>query len=256
MSVTTEKIIELEHVDKWFPGPGRNAAPRETLRDITLSVGQEDILTILGPSGCGKSTLLNCIAGLESYQGSIQVNGVPVTTPSPDMAVVFQAPHLLPWRTVRGNTRYGLELSKIAPKSEWDERVDEALDVVGLHDSADLYPRQLSGGMQQRVNIARALAVRPSVLLMDEPFGALDAITKERMQEQLQKIVSLEHLSVVFITHDIGEAIYLGNRVAVMSRNPGAIRLVREIPEERPRALSYKRSAGFQEIYSELWDAL
>jgi NitT/TauT family transport system ATP-binding protein len=256
VSATTEKIIELDHVDKWFPGAGRNAEPRDTLREVSLSVGPEDILTVLGPSGCGKSTLLNCIAGLESYQGSIKVNGVPVTTPSPDVAVVFQSPHLLPWRTVRGNAVYGLELSRLAPKSEWAERVDEALEVVGLTDSAELYPRQLSGGMQQRVNIARALAVHPRVLLMDEPFGALDAITKERMQEQLQKIVSLEHLSVLFITHDIGEAIYLGNRVAVMSKNPGAIRLIREVPEDRPRALSYKRSAAFQELYSELWDAL
>ncbi len=255
-TATNEPIIEMTNVDKWFPGPGRKSEPRETLREITLSVGPEEILTILGPSGCGKSTLLNCIAGLESYQGMIKVHGTPVTEPNPDAAVVFQAPHLLPWRTVRGNARYGLELAKLVPRSEWAARVDEALQVVGLHDSADLYPRQLSGGMQQRVNIARALAVHPRVLLMDEPFGALDAITKERMQEELQKIVALEHLSVVFITHDIGEAIYLGNRVAVMSKNPGAIRLVREIPEPRPRELAYKRSAKFQELYTELWEAL
>lgn len=256
MSTLTETTVAIRDVEKWFPRSGRSAEEVEILRDITLSVGQDEILTILGPSGCGKSTLLNCIAGLESYEGTIEINGKPVDGPSSDVAVVFQAPHLLPWRTVRGNAVYGLELSRCAPRSEWDQRVDEALEIVGLHDAADLYPRQLSGGMQQRVNIARALAVHPRVLLMDEPFGALDAITKERMQEELQRIVALEKLTVVFITHDIGEAVYLGNRVAVMSKNPGTIRLVQEIPEERPRALSYKRSAAFQELYSQLWEAL
>ncbi len=256
MSTLTEATVAIRDVDKWFPRSGKGREETEILRSITLSVGTDEILTVLGPSGCGKSTLLNCIAGLEGYEGSIEVNGQPVVGPCDDVAVVFQSPNLLPWRTVRGNTLYGLELSKVAPRSEWKERVDEALDVVGLHDSADLYPRQLSGGMQQRVNIARALAVRPRVLLMDEPFGALDAITKERMQEELQRIVALERLSVVFITHDIGEAIYLGNRVAVMGKNPGTIRLVQEIPEERPRALTYKRTAAFQELYSQLWDAL
>lgn len=256
MSTLAEPSIAIRDVEKWFPGSGRSRDEVEILHDVTLSVGTDEILTILGPSGCGKSTLLNCIAGLERFEGSIEVSGKPVTGPSSDAAVVFQAPHLLPWRTVRGNTVYGLELSGVAPRSEWKQRVDEALEIVGLHDAAELYPRQLSGGMQQRVNIARALAVRPRVLLMDEPFGALDAITKERMQEELQRIVALEKLTVVFITHDIGEAIYLGNRVAVMAKNPGTIKLVREIPEERPRALTYKRSAAFQELYSELWDAL
>jgi NitT/TauT family transport system ATP-binding protein len=256
VSVLTETAVEVQSVSKWFPRSGKADEERKILEDVSVSAAVDEILTVLGPSGCGKSTLLNCIAGLEKYEGTISVNGRAVQGPSTDVAVVFQAPHLLPWRTVRGNTRYGLELSKSAPKSEWEARVDEALEVVGLHGSGDMYPRQLSGGMQQRVNIARALAVHPRVLLMDEPFGALDAITKERMQEELQRIVALEHLSVVFITHDIGEAIYLGNRVAVMGTDPGVIRLVKEIPEERPRPLSYKRSAEFQELYSQLWDAL
>ena len=256
MSVVTETTVVLEGVSKSFYRSGRRAQRREVLRDISLTVGADEILTVLGPSGCGKSTLLNCVAGLEDYEGSITVSGRAVKEPSTEVAVVFQAPQLLPWRTVRGNTRYGLEMSKAAPRAEWDERVDEALGVVGLRDSADLYPRQLSGGMQQRVNIARALAVRPRVLLMDEPFGALDAITKERMQEELQRIVALERLSVVFITHDISEAIYLGNRVAVMGVVPGGFRAVREIPEPRPRALSYKRSGAFQDLYTELWNLL
>jgi ABC-type nitrate/sulfonate/bicarbonate transport system ATPase subunit len=254
--VATETTVVIEGVNKSFQRSGRRAGSFEVLRDVGLTVGADEILTVLGPSGCGKSTLLNCIAGLEPYDGSIAVNGKPVKEPSTDVAVVFQAPELLPWRTVRSNTRYGLELSRSAPKSEWNDRVDEALEVVGLSDSADLYPRQLSGGMQQRVNIARALAVRPRVLLMDEPFGAVDAITKERMQEELQRIVAVERLSVAFITHDIGEAIYLGNRVAVMGTNPGCIRQVHEIPVPRPRPLSYKRSPEFQDLYQQLWDAL
>ena len=254
MSVSTEApTVEIEHVGKTFKRSGQNF---EVLRDVTLTVGVDEVLTVLGPSGCGKSTLLNCIAGLEPYDGRITVNRREVRTPSTEVAVVFQAPELLPWRTVRGNARYGLELSKAVPKSEWNERVDEALEVVGLRDSADLYPRQLSGGMQQRVNIARALAVHPRVLLMDEPFGALDAITKERLQEELQKIVASERLSVVFITHDISEAIYLGNHVAVMCMNPGGVRLIQEIPEPRPRELSYKRSPAFQELCTQLWESL
>ncbi|MBO0768370.1 MAG: ABC transporter ATP-binding protein [Solirubrobacterales bacterium] len=254
MSVTTEApTVEIRNVGKTFKRSGHSF---EVLKDVTLAVGLDEILTVLGPSGCGKSTLLNCIAGLETYDGLITVNQREVRTPSTEVAVVFQAPELLPWRTVRGNARYGLELSKAAPKSEWNQRIDAALEVVGLSDSADLYPRQLSGGMQQRVNIARALAVRPRVLLMDEPFGALDAITKERMQEELQRIVASERLTVVFITHDISEAIYLGNRVAVMSKNPGGVRLIQEIAEPRPRELSYKRSPGFQELYTQLWSSL
>jgi NitT/TauT family transport system ATP-binding protein len=256
VSVATEAAVVLDGVSKTFTSPGRDPRPREVLRDVALTVGEDEILTVLGPSGCGKSTLLNCVAGLEDYDGSITVGGRRVTAPDTDVAVVFQNPQLLPWRTVSGNARYGLELSKRVPKGEWDDRVAEALEVVGLSDCDDLYPRQLSGGMQQRVNIARALAVRPRVLLMDEPFGALDAITKERMQEELQRIVARERPSVVFITHDIGEAIYLGNRVAVMGTNPGCVREVVEVPEGRPRALTFKRTAEFQALYSRLWDAL
>jgi NitT/TauT family transport system ATP-binding protein len=248
--------VVVDHVSKRFAAARKGSGTKDVLEDICLSVGEEEILTVLGQSGCGKTTLLNCIAGLEDFEGMITVHGREVREPGTEVAVVFQSPHLLPWRTVKANARYGLELNRSAPRSEWDERVETALRIVGLSESAGLLPRQLSGGMQQRVNIARALAIRPRVLLMDEPFGALDAITKERMQEELQRVVAQEKLSVVFITHDIAEAVYLGDRVVVMDSDPGSVKLVLDVPEQRPRLLSYKRSAPFQELYTRLWEAL
>jgi ABC-type nitrate/sulfonate/bicarbonate transport system ATPase subunit len=247
--------IEFRDVSKQFANRRRAASAVTVLRQIDLDVYENEIVCVLGPSGCGKTTLLNCAAGLEDYEGSIRINGRQADRPLPEVAVVFQAPHLLPWRTVRKNTRYGLELGRTAPRAEWPQRVDEAIRVVGLDHAVDRYPRQLSGGMQQRVNIARALAVRPEVLLMDEPFGALDALTKERMQEELQRIVAEEQLTVVFITHDIGEAIYLGDRVVVMSAS-GQVRLSHDVGVPRPRDIEFKRSAEFQRVYSTLWDAL
>lgn len=248
--------IEFTSVGKAFPAGRSSTAPVHVLDDINLSVRKNEIVCILGPSGCGKSTLLNCAAGLEAYEGSIRINGELVQEPRPDVAVVFQAPHLLPWRNVLKNTQYGLELRRDIPRSQWPELIKEAVRVVGLSAVMNRYPRQLSGGMQQRVNIARALAVKPEVMLMDEPFGALDALTKERMQEELQRIVAEEQLTVVFITHDIGEAIYLGDRVVVMSTNPGRVRLSYDVTAPRPRSLDFKRSSEFQEIYSTLWEAL
>jgi NitT/TauT family transport system ATP-binding protein len=248
--------IDIRNVSKTFPARRRGAPAVDVLRQVDLSVGRSEIVCVLGPSGCGKSTLLNCVAGLERYDGSIRVNGREVRGPNPEVAVVFQAPHLLPWRNVRRNTQYGLELRGSVPRSQWAGRVDEAVRIVGLTGAIDRFPRQLSGGMQQRVNLARAIAVKPEVLLMDEPFGALDALTKERMQEELQRIVAEEQLTVVFITHDIGEAIYLGDRVVVMSANPGQVRLSREVDRPRPRGIDFKRSSAFQEMYTELWEAL
>jgi NitT/TauT family transport system ATP-binding protein len=254
-SVASREVqIDFNGVGKIFQKP--KSAPVEVLRDVDLQVYRNEIVCVLGPSGCGKTTLMNCAAGLETYDGSITVSGKQAPRPLSEVAVVFQAPHLLPWRTVRRNTQYGLEMRKSVPKAEWPRRADGAIDLVGLSHATDRYPRQLSGGMQQRVNIARALAVQPEVLLMDEPFGALDALTKERMQEELQRIVVKEQLTVMFITHDIGEAIYLGDRVVVMSMNPGSIRLSIEIDTPRPRSIDFKRTAEFQEIYSTLWQAL
>jgi NitT/TauT family transport system ATP-binding protein len=252
----TQATIALSGVSKVFRGKRRDAPDVEVLHEVDLSVRRNEIVCVLGPSGCGKSTLLNCVAGLEPYDGTICVNGEQVTGPRLDTAVVFQAPHLLPWRNVRRNTQYGLELRKDLPRSEWPGRVDNAIEVVGLSHAENRYPRQLSGGMQQRVNLARALAVNPQILLMDEPFGALDALTKEKMQEEVQRIVTDEGLTVLFITHDISEAIYLGDHVVVMSANPGQIRLTIDVDEPRPRGIEFKRSRRFQELYALLWEAL
>jgi NitT/TauT family transport system ATP-binding protein len=256
MTMNTDVKIDFRSVSKVFPTRRGQARSVEVLRNVDLAVHKNEIVCVLGPSGCGKTTLLNCAAGLEIYDGSISVNGHEMDRVRPEVAVVFQAPELLPWRNVRRNTRYGLEMRHSIARSEWPQRVDEAIRIVGLGHAADRFPRQLSGGMQQRVNIARALAVRPEILLMDEPFGALDALTKERMQEELQRIVAEQQLTVMFITHDIGEAIYLGDKVIVMSANPGQVKLSYDIDVQRPRSIEFKRSAEFQRIYSTLWEAL
>jgi NitT/TauT family transport system ATP-binding protein len=248
--------IRFDGVSKTFPARRSGQNDVEVLNDVDLTVRDNEIVCVIGPSGCGKSTLMNCAAGLEQFDGSITINGREIAGPEPEVAVVFQAATLLPWRNVRRNTCYGLELRRDIPKSEWAGRVDEAVRMVGLSNAVDRYPRQLSGGMQQRVNIARALAVRPEVLLMDEPFGALDALTKERMQEELQRIVVEEGLTVIFITHDISEALYLGDRVVVMNSNPGQIKISQEVGVPRPRGIEFKRSEEFQKMYSKLWEAL
>jgi NitT/TauT family transport system ATP-binding protein len=256
MSTGSGIKIDFRNVSKVFPARRKQARAVEVLKGIDLAVHDNEIVCVLGPSGCGKTTLLNCAAGLESYDGSISVNGREMDRVRPEVAVVFQAPELLPWRNVRKNAQYGLEMRHATPRAQWPQRADEAIRIVGLEHAADRFPGQLSGGMRQRVNIARALAVGPEILLMDEPFGALDALTKERMQEELQRIVAEQQLTVVFITHDIGEAIYLGDRVIVMSANPGQVKRSLTVEQPRPRSIAFKRSAEFQELYSTLWDAL
>jgi NitT/TauT family transport system ATP-binding protein len=242
--------VSLTSVGKTFV-----SGARPVLQDISLEVPPGETLTIIGPSGSGKSTLLNCIAGMEPYAGSIVIDGDPVRKPRRSVATVFQAPHLLPWRTTMGNIQYGMQLQGLDAAAR-RERADSLLDLVGLRKARDQYPAQLSGGMRQRVNIARALAVRPSVLLMDEPFGALDAISKEHLQAELQDIVTSQRLTVIFITHDISEAIFLGDRAVVLSSDPGRIAAELTIDEPRPRPLEWKRSAPFQEFCSFLWQEL
>jgi NitT/TauT family transport system ATP-binding protein len=242
--------VSLTSVCKTFT-PGTNPV----LEDISLEVSPGETVTIIGPSGSGKSTLLNCIAGMEPYTGSIVIDGDPVRKPRRSVAMVFQAPHLLPWRTTLGNIQYGMQLQSL-DKNAQRERAESLLDLVGLRNARDRYPAQLSGGMQQRVNIARALAVRPDVLLMDEPFGALDAISKEHLQAELEEIVTSQRLTMIFITHDISEAIFLGDRVVVLSSDPGRIATELKVELPRPRPLEWKRSAPFQEFYSFLWQEL
>jgi len=224
------------------------------LSDVTLSLADGEFMAIVGPSGCGKTTLLNIVAGLLPYDiGAVSIDGARINGPGVDRAVVFQHSSLLPWRTIAGNVRYGMELQQRFDAATMRERTDYFTQLVGLAGFEKHYPSELSGGMQQRVNLARALASDPAVLLMDEPFAALDAQTREHMQAELLKIWSQARKTVLFITHQINEAVYLADRVAVMSGRPGTVKGVLDIPYERPRSLSVKRDARFLEIEDTIW---
>ena len=224
------------------------------LANVSLSVEAGEFVAIVGPSGCGKTTLLNIVAGLLSYDdGSVSIDGQTVRGPGINRAVVFQHASLLPWRTIAGNVRYGMELQKRFDAAAMRERTNAFITLVGLAGFEQHYPSELSGGMQQRVNLARALASDPAVLLMDEPFAALDAQTREHMQLELLKIWSQARKTVVFITHQINEAIYLADRVAVMSPRPGTVKGVFAVPFDRPRPLALKRDPRFLEIEDAIW---
>jgi NitT/TauT family transport system ATP-binding protein len=224
------------------------------LSDVSLSVADGEFMAIVGPSGCGKTTLLNIVAGLLPYEtGSVSIDGRRVAGPGVDRAVVFQQASLLPWRTVTGNVRYGMEMQGRFDRAAMAQRSDYFIKLVGLSGFERHYPSELSGGMQQRVNLARATAADPLVLLMDEPFAALDAQTRELMQAELLKIWAADHKTVVFITHQINEAVYLADRVAVLSPRPGRVKAVVAIPFERPRPLSLKREPRFLEMEDAIW---
>ena len=226
---------------------------------LTLDIAAGECLTMVGPSGCGKTSLLNALAGLVRLaRGEIRVDGSPVRGPAIDRAVVFQDYALLPWRTVRDNVAFGLTLAaRRATAHDLDRRVDAALALVGLTGFARSYPHQLSGGMKQRVGIARALVVEPALLLMDEPFAAVDAITRELMQDELLKILQARRMTVVFVTHSIDEAIALGDRIAVMTPRPGRIREVIAVPFPRPRVAAVLRvTPAYHELREHIWDGL
>ncbi|MER8479190.1 MULTISPECIES: ABC transporter ATP-binding protein [unclassified Mesorhizobium] len=208
-------------------------APKIALTNTNLEIEQGEFVCLLGPSGCGKSTLLNVVGGLvEASTGSIKVDGRSVAQPGPDRGMVFQNYSLYPWLTVRQNIEFGPKLNRW-PKAKVSQIANELIEIVGLKEYADQFPKVLSGGMKQRVAIARALAMEPSVLLMDEPFGALDAQTRSRMQELLLDIWSRKRTTVIFVTHDIEEAVYLADRVLVMSARPG--RIIEDFRIELPR---------------------
>jgi NitT/TauT family transport system ATP-binding protein len=245
--------LQIEHVSKRY---WREKLDREViaLSDVSVSVADGEFLAIVGPSGCGKTSLLNIVAGLLPYEeGSVIIAGKKIHGPGIDRSVVFQHSSLLPWRTIAGNVRYGMELQKRFDKKTMTERVDRFIKMVGLTGFERHFPSELSVGMQQRVNLARALASDPEVLLMDEPFAALDAQTREFMQAELLKIWSEARKTVVFITHQINEAVYLADRVVVMSPRPGRIKDVFKIPFERPRTLALKRDPRFLEIEDAIW---
>jgi NitT/TauT family transport system ATP-binding protein len=210
----------------------------EALCDIDLDINDGEFVSLLGPSGCGKSTLLRIVAGLlPATSGRISVDDKVVTGPGPERAVVFQDYALFPWMTVRENVEFGLE-SRDVPRAERRATSTELLSVIGLTEFSERYPHHLSGGMKQRVSIARALAVDPSLLLMDEPFGALDAQTRRTLQDELLRIWSAYRKTVIFVTHSIEEAIYLSDRIVVMTARPGRIKAVIAVQEDRPRDLT------------------
>ena len=227
------------------------------LSDVSLSVAEGEFVAIVGPSGCGKTTLLNVVAGLLHYEvGTVAIDGARVDGPGMDRAVVFQHASLLPWRTIAGNVRYGMEMHKRFDRATMRQRTDDFIQLVGLGGFERHYPSELSGGMQQRVNLARALASDPMVLLMDEPFAALDAQTREHMQAELLKIWSGTRKTVLFITHQINEAVYLADRVVVMSPRPGRIKGVLDVPFERPRPLTMKRDPRFVGLEDAIWQMI
>lgn len=229
-------MLEVRNVSKIFFSEGDHAEDGFlALHEVNMTVADGEFVCLLGPSGCGKTTLLRMIAGLiPAERGEIHTTQGRVTGPSRDRCMVFQNFGLFPWRTVVDNVALGLELAG-APRPKREQQSREALDLVGLSGFESYWPHQISGGMQQRVGIARALTLNPSYLLMDEPFGALDAQTRERLQEELLRLWARTHSTVIFVTHSIDEAIYLADRIFVMGRNPGTLRQDIRVNLRRPR---------------------
>lgn len=227
------------------------------IKDIDFSVKEGEFITLVGPSGCGKSTLLDLLLGLTTpAKGRILIDGREIKGPGLDRGIVFQQYALFPWKTARGNIEFGLEAKGI-PKSEWKEKVEYYLDLVGLKQFADRYPHELSGGMKQRVAIARSLAFNPDVLLMDEPFAALDAQTRETLQTELLRIWEKTGKTIIFITHGIDEAVYLGERVVVLSPNPGTVKKILDIPlKHRLADADIKSNPEFIKARREVWSLL
>lgn len=245
----SQPLIVVDRVDKHYQTRGGEL---QALDRITFDVRDREFVSILGPSGCGKSTLLRIIDGLTPFDaGTITIDGRPVTGPGPDRAVVFQNFALLPWATVLDNVSFPLEARGIG-KSERRDRARATLERVGLTDFADHYPRTLSGGMQQRVGLARALAVEPRILLMDEPFGALDALTRTFLQDELLEIWSRDRKTVLFVTHAIDEAVYLSDRVVIMSPRPGRVAEIVEIPLDRNRGADVRDTPEFNELVAHM----
>jgi NitT/TauT family transport system ATP-binding protein len=251
-------LVEIQGVSKSFHKTVKDITTEvKALADVSLSIRENEFVSIIGPSGCGKTTLLKMIDGLIPYDsGKIVIDGKQVTAPGPDRAVVFQAFALLPWRTVLANVEFSLELRRL-PKEDRTNIARDYLKRVGLADFENHYPHELSGGMQQRAGLARALAVNPSILLMDEPFGAVDAQTRQLLQEELLELWQRERKTVIFITHSMDEAVYLSDRVVVMTPRPGKVSEILDVPLPRPRVSEEVRRDGkFVELTNYIWESL
>ncbi|MGI5452383.1 ABC transporter ATP-binding protein [Streptomyces sp. CA-249302] len=243
------EALRFENVTLEFPGSHRPA-----IEDVSFQIDRGKFVAVIGPSGCGKSTLLNLAAGLLApSSGRVYFGGEPVTAVNSEAAYVTQQANLLPWLSVRANVGLALKFRKV-PKQERAERIAHWIGLVGLTGFEDHYPRELSGGMRKRCAIARALIYEPSIVLMDEPFGPLDALTRLNLQQELLHLWEEQRGTLVFVTHDLNEAIYLADEVIVMSEGPGTIRRTLPVPFERPRTIgSLVESREFSEIYNDLW---
>ena len=234
----------------------KNGRPLEILEVERFAAREGEFITVIGPSGCGKSTLLHIMGGfIPADAGAIRVYGAEVKGPGPDRGMMFQEFALFPWKTVAGNVAWGLEALGYERKAI-DETVEAYLSMTGLAEFRNHYPAELSGGMKQRVALARVLAFNPKVLLMDEPFGALDAQTRETMQEEVTRLWERTKKTIVFVTHDIEEAVYLGDRVVVLTARPGRIREEVAIDLPRPRSLEIKKSLKCHEYRNYVWDLI
>ncbi|WP_019637860.1 ABC transporter ATP-binding protein [Paenibacillus fonticola] len=235
--------VKIQHVSKTYASGGGYAV--KALDNISLTIENSEFVCLLGPSGCGKSTLLKLIAGIESSSsGSVQVGGAHMSGPSPERGFVFQEHALFPWLNVRDNISFGLDMKRLDRKTK-KNTVNDYLRLLGLEKAARLYPKQLSGGMSQRVAIARALCLNPRLLLLDEPFAALDAILRQKMQEEMVRIWRRENKSFILVTHDVEEAIYLADRIIIMTPGPGTIKDNIPVSLPRPRI---RTEAGFIQL--------
>jgi NitT/TauT family transport system ATP-binding protein len=254
VAVAGDVAIEVVGVRKQFPVPSQS--PLLALDDLTFRVRGNQFTGVIGPSGCGKTTLLQMLDGLVMPDaGTITLSGRPVTGPGPDRAMVFQDFALLYWATVLANVAFPLQLRGV-PKAEREARARRAIGSVGLAGFEEFYPRALSGGMQQRVGLARALIVEPDVLLMDEPFGALDAQTRHQLQDELLQWWQAHRTTVVLVTHDMEEAVYLSDRILVLTPRPGRIAHEIVVPLPRPRDVRVRRTAVFADLVETVWESL
>jgi NitT/TauT family transport system ATP-binding protein len=243
--------LVIKGVSRVFPGV-QGGKPVQALQPTDLDIAKNDFVTILGPSGCGKSTLLRIIAGLDNpTSGTVTLEGRKITGPGADRGMVFQSYTLFPWLTIRENVAFGLRERGVSANEKWNI-VDSYIDKVGLRGFENHWPKQLSGGMQQRTAIARALANDPTILLLDEPFGALDNQTRGLMQELLLGIWEREQKTVIFVTHDIEEAVFMANRVVTMSARPGRIKSITPVDLPHPRHYTIKASPEFGQLRAKL----
>ncbi len=246
MNDTRRPRLAVEHADVRY-------GELKVLADVSLSVGAAEVVSVVGPSGCGKTTLLRCVGGLTLLNaGEIRIDGQVVEKPLPGVAMVFQHFGLFPWKTLWNNIGYGLKL-KGTPKPDLERRVADAIELVGLAGFEKCYPHELSGGMQQRAGLARALVMEPRLLLMDEPFSAVDAQTREQLQFELLRIWDRRPTAMMFVTHAIDEAVLMGDRVVVLAGRPARIRAVRDVDLPRPRERSIVSSRSFINLRDQVW---